>query len=78
MQLVGVISKKTKNKQLCTCSTLCPRGYLINSRNTRVLEMQNFTPAYMSGLDVRADDFLRTKISWILFCVRFARERAPL
>ena len=35
-----------------------------------VLEMQNFIPAYMEGVDVRTDvpsmdDFLRTKISWM-------------
>ena len=31
-----------------------------------VLEMQNFTPAYMKGWTyVRTDDFVTTKISWI-------------
>ena len=26
-----------------------PEGYAINRRNARMLEMQNFTPAYMKG-----------------------------
>ena len=36
-----------------------PAGFTIYCRNTRVLEMQNFTPAYMNGLDARTD-VLRT------------------
>ena len=42
-----------------------PGCYAIYPQNAQVLEMQNFTPAYISGVDVRADDFLRTKISWM-------------
>ena len=33
-----------------------PGCYAIYPRNNRVLEMQNFTPAYVSGVDVRAKD----------------------
>ena len=45
-----------------------PSGYAIYRRNARVLEMQNFTPAYVNGwtyVRTRTDDFLRTKISWM-------------
>ena len=77
MQLVGLISEKRK-KQLCTGSTLCPGGYPINPRNARVLKMQNFTPAYMSGVDVRADDFLRIKISWTHREPNFLTHGPPL
>ena len=43
------------------------RSLAIYLRNGRVLEMQNFTPAYMKGYYVltRTDDFLRTKIHWM-------------
>ena len=38
-----------------------PGGYAIYRRNARVLEMQNFTPAYMKGTRTcgRTDDFLK-------------------
>ena len=38
-----------------------PGGYAIYCRNARVLEMQNFTPAYMKGTRTcgRTDDFLK-------------------
>ena len=44
-----------------------PGGYRIYRRDARVLEMQNFTPAYMKGGRIygRTDDFLRIKISWM-------------
>ena len=32
-----------------------PGGHAIYPRNARVLETQNFTPAYMNGMDVRTD-----------------------
>ena len=32
-----------------------PGGHAIYPRNARVLETQNFTPAYMKGVDVRTD-----------------------
>ena len=44
------------------------RSPAIYLRNGRVLEMQNFTPAYMKGYTyilTRTDDFLRTKLYWI-------------
>ena len=55
----------------------------------RVLEMQNFIPAYMKGcVDVRTDDFLRTKTSWmhslqiilpmVLRWASFARESSAI
>ena len=66
-----------------------PGGYTIYCRNARVLEMQNFTPAYMKGwTHVRNGRtpygrfLVRTKISrkiflpMVLRCPRFAR--APL
>ena len=43
-----------------------------------------FHPGLHEGMDVRTDNFLRTKISWMhrllnfLTMLRFARERAPL
>ena len=45
--------------------------------------MQNFTPAYMKGADLRAtvlrmDDFLRTKISWIHRLPNSLTHGAPL
>ena len=40
-------------------------GHAIYHRNARVLDMRNFTPFLHEGVDVRADDFLRNKISWM-------------
>ena len=44
-----------------------PGGYAIYER---VLEMKNFTPAYMKGWTcepTHTGDFLKTKMSWMLF-----------
>ena len=40
-------------------------GHAIYHRNARILDMWNFTPFLHEGVDVRADDFLRNKISWM-------------
>ena len=42
-----------------------PGGHVIYCKNWRVLEMQNFTPAYKKGWTYVRDDFVRTKISWM-------------
>ena len=60
-----------------------PGGYAIYCPNERVLEMQNFNPAYMKGWTyVRTysvyDDFLRTKISWMQNLPNFLTHGAPL
>ena len=59
-----------QNRRCCCCCccfiSKSPGGYAIYHRNARVLEMQNFTPAYMKRwtyVRTRTDDFLRTKIS---------------
>ena len=52
-----------------------PGGYAIYCRNARVLEMQNFTPAYMNR---RTEDFLRTQISWMHSLPNFLTHGAPL
>ena len=46
-------------------------------RNAWVLEMQ-FHPGLHEGVDVRTDDFLRTKISWIHRLPNFLTHGAPL
>jgi len=69
--------------------TKSPGGYAIYRRNSRALEMQNFTPAYMKGWTwVRTD--VRTIFSELKFLgctdnhiflpmvLRFSRARAPL
>ena len=62
---VGFISKR-------------PGSYAIYWRNARVLEMQNFILAYMRGVDVRTDDFFRTKISWMRRLPIFFTHGGPL
>ena len=70
-----------------------PGGYAMYRPNARVLEMYNFTQAYMKGWTYVRTYFVRTIFSepnffgcvdyriflpFVLRCVRFARERAPL
>lgn len=41
-------------------------GHAIYRQNARLLEMWGFTPAYMCGWTLCTDDFVRSKISWML------------
>ena len=55
-----------------------PGGYAIYAR---VLEMKNFTLAYMKGWTygrTRTDDFLKTKMSWMHRQPNFLTHGAPL
>ena len=47
-------------------------------RNVRVLEMQNFIPAYMRGWTYVTVDLLRTKISWMHRLPNFLTHGVPL
>ena len=40
-------------------------GHAIYHRKARLLDMRNFTPFLHEEVDVRTDDFLRNKISWM-------------
>ena len=68
-----------------------PGGHAIHPRDARVLETQNFTLAYMNGVNVRTDvgtifsepKFLgcidnQIFLPMVLRCARFGRGRAPL
>ena len=62
------LSRKKEFVVVVVVISKSPGGYAIYRRNARVLEMQNFTPAYMNGwtyVRTLTDDFLRTKISWM-------------
>ena len=56
-----------------------PAGFTIYCRNTRVLEMQNFTPAYMKGwTHVRTNSVRTISIQNQNFSDNFLTDGAPL
>ena len=55
-----------------------PGDSAIYCRNARVLEMQKFHPGLHKWVDVRTDDFLRIKISWMHRLPNFLTHGAPL
>ena len=60
--------KDSQGTRLRCCFFSLPKsqgGHAIYHRNARVLDTRNFTPFLHEGVDVRADDFLRNKISWM-------------
>ena len=60
---IKIKPRKRKNLLCCQAVFICKSlgGYEIYVRNGRVLEMQNFTPAYMKEWTYARADFLRTK-----------------
>ena len=79
-----------RKTRLCCCwlSLKSPDDYALYRRKTRVLEMQNFTSAYMKGWTYVWTIFSEPKyfgcidnhifLPMVLRCARFALVRAPL
>ena len=88
------LSRKKESASLLLFSTSkSPGSYAIYCRNARILEMQNFTPAYMKGwtyvqtYSIRMI-FSEPKFPWrivyqfflpmVIHCLRFARESSAI
>ena len=87
MKTLKLSRKKESASLLLFFISKSPGSCAIYCRNARVLEMQNFTPAYMKGWTYVRTIFSEPKflgfidnqifLPMVLRCVRFACERAP-